>query len=253
MRFGEIVRQMRVEKGMTQQMLADKVGASGSSRGSLVGMFERGERYPSGKSLGRICDIFGLNLDVMKGLIAEEKKHAYRPGKKAVEELIKSYDLSPSKLEDKMYMLFEKFWWGQDIKGERNLGYVKIEAYKMFFKAVLSAFSRIKNKMHHQLYSDLGNYVNLKPGKYNYPEDNIPFLVDFFLRLDNIMFGYIFGRDSLIPDEQSKLFEEDTMYHLVRGYKPDIEIILKGSTALEKIEKWIDAIDINILADKLDK
>lgn len=58
--FGERVRRIRSERGLTQQHLADAVGVSGQS---LVGMWERGKALPSLSRLRDLASALGVTAD----------------------------------------------------------------------------------------------------------------------------------------------------------------------------------------------
>lgn len=59
MNFSEKIKQMRIEKGMTQEEFAQKVMVSRTA----VSKWETGRGYPSLESLMVICDVFGVGLD----------------------------------------------------------------------------------------------------------------------------------------------------------------------------------------------
>ena len=60
-RFGNHLRELRVERGLTQSELAFR----GNFDRNYIGMVERGERNPSLKSLNRIAQALGVSLSVL--------------------------------------------------------------------------------------------------------------------------------------------------------------------------------------------
>lgn len=61
--FNSILRGLRIEKGLSQQALADLLGISKSS----VNMYERGERQPNFETLEIIADFFNVDIDFLLG------------------------------------------------------------------------------------------------------------------------------------------------------------------------------------------
>ena len=57
--FAEQLRKLRMQKGVTQQALADMLEASVSA----VQKWERGQAEPNAKTLQRMADIFGVSMD----------------------------------------------------------------------------------------------------------------------------------------------------------------------------------------------
>ena len=57
--FAEQMRRLRQRNGMTQQALADALGASTSA----VQKWERGQSEPNTRTLQRMADLFGVSLD----------------------------------------------------------------------------------------------------------------------------------------------------------------------------------------------
>lgn len=62
--FGEKLRELRIEKGLTQQQLADKLGLGNGA----VSAYEQGTKYPSLSVLREICRIFQVSSDYLLGL-----------------------------------------------------------------------------------------------------------------------------------------------------------------------------------------
>ena len=61
--FAGRMKQLRQERGMSQQELADRLGISRSA----VGMYEQGRRDPDFELLDSIADLFGVDLSYMLG------------------------------------------------------------------------------------------------------------------------------------------------------------------------------------------
>ncbi len=57
-KFGQRVKQLRKEKGLTQEDLAFKIGVDRS----YMGFIERGEKNPTLKNIDKISNAFGLSL-----------------------------------------------------------------------------------------------------------------------------------------------------------------------------------------------
>lgn len=61
--FSENLRQLRKERGLSLEQLANYIGVSKSS----INMYERGEREPSFETTEAIADFFNVNLDYLLG------------------------------------------------------------------------------------------------------------------------------------------------------------------------------------------
>ncbi len=59
--FAQVLRLLRVEKGLSQQELANALKISKSS----VNMYERGERQPNFETLELIADYFNVDIDYL--------------------------------------------------------------------------------------------------------------------------------------------------------------------------------------------
>lgn len=64
--YGEILKKLRIEKGLTQQQLAEILGFKSAS---AVGMVERQERELSFETIKRIVDFFNVSSDYLMGLV----------------------------------------------------------------------------------------------------------------------------------------------------------------------------------------
>ncbi len=62
MTFGEILRKLRMKKGLTQAELADLLGMSRST----IGMYEQGKREPDFEVEGKIASLFDVSLDYLR-------------------------------------------------------------------------------------------------------------------------------------------------------------------------------------------
>lgn len=61
--FGNKLRLLRKEKGLTQKQLADKLGLAFST----ISMYERGDREPDFEILESIADFFNVSMDYLHG------------------------------------------------------------------------------------------------------------------------------------------------------------------------------------------
>lgn len=62
MKFGDILRMLRVRAGLTQVEMAEKLGISRST----VGMYEQGKREPDFELEEKIADLFNVSLDYLR-------------------------------------------------------------------------------------------------------------------------------------------------------------------------------------------
>lgn len=62
--FGEKIRALRLEKGLTQTQLADKIGLVKGS----ISAYEQGKKYPSVEVLIKLCSVFDVSSDYLIGL-----------------------------------------------------------------------------------------------------------------------------------------------------------------------------------------
>ena len=62
--FGNILKRLRLQEGLTQQQLADKLGITKS----VVSYYELQERYPSPEILMKLSAIFHVSTDYLLGL-----------------------------------------------------------------------------------------------------------------------------------------------------------------------------------------
>lgn len=68
--YGEILRKLRTEKGLTQQQLAEILGFKSAS---AVGMLEREERELSMETIIRVTNYFNVSSDYLMGFISSKK------------------------------------------------------------------------------------------------------------------------------------------------------------------------------------
>ena len=62
--FGNILKKLRQQEGMTQQQLANKLGVTKS----VVSYYELQERYPSPEILTQLAQIFHVSTDYLLGI-----------------------------------------------------------------------------------------------------------------------------------------------------------------------------------------
>ena len=61
--FANVFKNLRIQAGLTQQEMADRLKISRSS----IGMYENGEREPSFELLEAIADFFNVDMDYLLG------------------------------------------------------------------------------------------------------------------------------------------------------------------------------------------
>lgn len=61
--FSTIFKELRIERRMTQDELADSLGLSRST----IGMYESGKRFPDHAGLQRLADFFRVDTDYLLG------------------------------------------------------------------------------------------------------------------------------------------------------------------------------------------
>ena len=66
--FGDVLKRLRQQEGMTQQQLAQKLGVSKS----VVSYYELQERYPSPEILTKLSFIFHVSTDYLLGIEKKE-------------------------------------------------------------------------------------------------------------------------------------------------------------------------------------
>ena len=66
--FGAKLKQLRLEEGLTQQQLADRIGVTKS----VISYYELQERYPSPEVLTKLASVFHVSTDYLLGLERSE-------------------------------------------------------------------------------------------------------------------------------------------------------------------------------------
>lgn len=97
--FGNIIRDLRKQKGITQKELAQSLKLSEST----IGMYERNERQPDYNTLIRIADYFKVSTDFLLG------RDFYTKGKSNDSELdqwLNDIKLAPSQKREEL----KRFW-----------------------------------------------------------------------------------------------------------------------------------------------
>ena len=61
--FGDKIKELRLQRGWTQQEVAERVGL----KKSMISMLERNERKPSFEVLEAFADVFNVDLDMLAG------------------------------------------------------------------------------------------------------------------------------------------------------------------------------------------
>ena len=62
--FASILKQLRLQKGLTQPQLAERLGISRSA----ISMYERGEREPDTATMEAIAALFGVDMNYLYGM-----------------------------------------------------------------------------------------------------------------------------------------------------------------------------------------
>lgn len=62
--YGNIIRELRLEKGLSQKNLALSLGTTQST----IGKYEREELQPNVETIIKLCNIFGVTSDYLLGL-----------------------------------------------------------------------------------------------------------------------------------------------------------------------------------------
>ena len=65
MDFSQIVKQLRLERGMTQQELANMVGLTKVT----ISQYETGKRKPSFEMIEALADVFHVDMNYLLGLL----------------------------------------------------------------------------------------------------------------------------------------------------------------------------------------
>jgi transcriptional regulator len=101
--FGERLREIRLQKNMTQEQIAKKLNLAVST----IGMYERGAREPSFETLENIADFFNIDMDWLLGKSNIQNKYQYeknitsnKQNKLSEDELISYFRIDTSDLTD---------------------------------------------------------------------------------------------------------------------------------------------------------
>lgn len=70
-KFASIIKNLRLERGITQEQLASLLKVSRST----IGMYETGSREPDFETLEAIADIFNVDMDYLMGRSSVERKN----------------------------------------------------------------------------------------------------------------------------------------------------------------------------------
>lgn len=98
--YGEILKNLRIDKGLTQQQLAEIVGFKSAS---AIGMVEREERELSVDTIIKIADYFNVSSDYLMGIVPfKNETEAYHSiSIAAVKYLRDDSNLSPNELKSR--------------------------------------------------------------------------------------------------------------------------------------------------------
>ena len=96
--FGERLQELRKERRMTQEELADKLGL----HNSYIGLLERGERIPSLITLDNVAKVFGVKSADLISTDKRNQKHTMRQ-----KEMIYIVEECSSQDLEKIYKIFK--------------------------------------------------------------------------------------------------------------------------------------------------
>ncbi|SCV19936.1 Transcriptional regulator, XRE [Bacillus cereus] len=97
--FGNIIRDLRKQKGITQKELAQSLQLSEST----IGMYERNERQPDYNTLIRIADYFTVSTDFLLGRDFNVKEDR---NNKELDQWLNDIKLAPSQKREEL----KRFW-----------------------------------------------------------------------------------------------------------------------------------------------
>ncbi|EEL64119.1 helix-turn-helix domain-containing protein (plasmid) [Bacillus cereus] len=97
--FGNIIRDLRKQKGITQKELALSLKLSEST----IGMYERNERQPDYNTLIRIADYFNVSTDFLLGRDFNVKEGR---NNKELDQWLNDIKLAPSQKREEL----KRFW-----------------------------------------------------------------------------------------------------------------------------------------------
>ncbi|EEL84372.1 transcriptional regulator, XRE [Bacillus cereus AH1272] len=93
--FGNIIRDLRKQKGITQKELAQSLQLSEST----IGMYERNERQPDYNTLIRIADYFNVSTDFLLGRDFNVKEDR---NNKELDQWLNDIKLAPSQKREEL-------------------------------------------------------------------------------------------------------------------------------------------------------
>lgn len=124
--FGQRLKELRKQRGISQNELSKYIGVSKSS----VNMYERGEREPSFETLEAIADFFNVNMD-------------YLLGRSPLNEFLNSVSLEP--LSKSARIVLSKLLSAFANSDEEDLPKIWEEVYKTFTFSDMKYFAEFVN------------------------------------------------------------------------------------------------------------
>jgi len=103
--FGEKLRKIRKEKGISQQKLAEKLGYKTNS---YIAEVERGKFIPSKEKLKKIAKALGVSFPQIKDILVESKLEELGIKEKALQELFKDIPKLPKDEKKKIIEVYLK-------------------------------------------------------------------------------------------------------------------------------------------------
>lgn len=105
MMFGEKLRKIRKEKGISQQKLAEKLGYKTNS---YIAEVEKGKFIPKEEKLKKISKALGVSFSQIKDILIEEKLSELGIKEKALQELFKDIPKLPKSEKKKIIEVYLK-------------------------------------------------------------------------------------------------------------------------------------------------
>lgn len=98
----ERLRELRLQRGMTQTQVGDLIGVSCVT----VGRYEAGEREPSNAKISALADYFGVSIDYLMGRDETEKELSADEKKR--KEIIEAISQMPLEKLEALAVLLQK-------------------------------------------------------------------------------------------------------------------------------------------------
>ena len=158
--FANVFKQLRIEKGYTQETLAKALGISRSA----VGMYESGKRVPDSEDLEKFADFFNVDIDYLLGRSKQSTYYLDPETARVAQELFK---LAEDKVTIDMYLDLDT---GRKEQARSYIGYLHHEWEKESGTEKRTAgVVQIKQKDH--LLPNAAHAVNPTPEQKKHADD----------------------------------------------------------------------------------